>query len=92
MPVRKENTKEIQADYTIKILCALQEGLFGEESSHAIDRQELLDPDRARQFIYALSVLAPAMVLENLTGNSMSALEFNHLCNRLVMQNSEFDK
>ncbi len=72
-----------QLQYYAKIAGALNE-IFMEDSEYFID---VLDDDfSANDFIHVLATRVPQMVVAKLTSNEFDPLEFNHVCNKLIMQ------
>ncbi len=68
-----------EKEYTVEILSALQE---------AIDNGNMtLKQDSLTEFFHAIANTVPTHMYNELTGNNKSILDFNHLANRLVMQN-----
>lgn len=73
-----------QDEFSMKIIGQLQD-LFNEDCENYIDPQEL--NDHATDFIHALANIAPTHVYNFITSSNKTMLDFNHLANRLVMQN-----
>lgn len=78
--------------YAYLIMSQVFEMMEDEDSEFFIDRQEFNDPDNLTDFIHALANMAPAAVYQRLTGDEKTSLEFNHLANQLVFQNSTLVK
>lgn len=78
-------TKE--QEYTVQLVSLISKA-FDEESdcNVRINTGEFRDPKNLTAFIYALSVAAPAIIFNELTGDDKNLLEFNHLTNTLVFQ------
>ena len=76
-------------EYAIKLMGAITEVLTDPENEFYIDKQELLEGDNMTDFIHALANLTPCLFYGNITGDSKSSLEFNHLANHLVFQYSK---
>tara|TARA_R110002124_G_scaffold228784_1_gene394107 strand:+ start:1847 stop:2113 length:267 start_codon:yes stop_codon:yes gene_type:complete len=76
------NTKK-QFDYHTKITSALQT-IFYEQSEDYID---VFDEEfNANDFFHTLATRVPQMIFAKLTGQELDPLEFNHVCNKLIMQ------
>lgn len=78
----KMNNKR-QMQYYVKIAGALNT-LFEEDSENYIN--VFAKDFNANDFIYVLATRVPQMVVAKLTNNEFDPLEFNHVCNRLIMQ------
>ena len=63
--------------------------LFDEESESHIDQEELFEGDNLTHFFHALANLMPTFFFNELTGDSKTNLEFNHIANQLVFQYSK---
>lgn len=74
----------VQDQFSLKIITQLQE-LFNEDCENYIDPEEL--NEHATEFIHVLANVAPTHVFNFITSGNKSMLDFNHLANRLVMQN-----
>ncbi|ENI5846079.1 hypothetical protein ABZI28_001670 [Flavobacterium psychrophilum] len=72
-----------QFQYYTKIAGALN-SIFDKDSEHFIDVFD--DNFSANDFIHVLATRVPQMVVAKLTNNKFDPLEFNHLCNKLIMQ------
>jgi hypothetical protein len=79
--------KSKQQEYTEKILDQLQQ-LFEESNENRIDITELEDNTNAADFFHALANLAPTVVYTKLTQKEIGTLDFNHIANRLCLQNA----
>lgn len=75
-----------QQEYTEKILDQLQ-GLFNDRNENHINIAELEDNANASDFFHALVNLAPTVVYTKLTQKEIGTLDFNHIANRLCLQN-----
>ena len=74
---------ENQLQYHTKIKSALQT-IFDEESENHID---VFDENfNANDFFHVLATRVPQMIFAKLTSRELDPLEFNHVCNRLIMQ------
>jgi hypothetical protein len=72
-----------QMQYHLKITNALS-SIFEEESENYIN---VFDENFSmNDFIHVLATRAPQMIVIKLTGEEFDPLEFNHLCNKLIMQ------
>jgi hypothetical protein len=60
--------------------------MFSEESENYINKEEFLDQENATAFIHALANLVPALLYNQLTGESQDLLGVNHIANRLCHQ------
>lgn len=78
----KMNT-ENQMQYYIKIAGALN-SIFDEESENYIDVYS--KKFNANDFIHVLATRVPQNVVAQLTNNKFDPLEFNHVCNKLIIQ------
>lgn len=80
---KKSNKLDVQLKYYTKIVAALS-SVFDPESEHFIN---VLDEDfNLNDFIHVLATRAPQRAFEKLTHEDLDPLAFNHLCNRLIMQ------
>jgi hypothetical protein len=59
-----------------------------EDSENYIDPKELQEGDNLTHYIHALANLSPSVVYEQITGEKVNGLEFNHIANRLCFQYS----
>lgn len=84
------NTKK-QIEYHVKIRSALQT-LFDEDSEHYINPSELGEEDNATDFFHCLATRVPQYMYAKLTGNEVDPLEFNHIANRLILQDARETK
>jgi hypothetical protein len=72
-----------QMQYHLKITNALS-SIFEEESENYIN---VFDENFSmNDFIHVLATRAPQMIVIKLTSEEFDPLEFNHLCNKLIMQ------
>lgn len=78
----KMNNKR-QMQYYVKIAGALNT-LFEQDSENYIN--VFAKDFNANDFIHVLATRVPQMVVAKLTNNEFDPLEFNHVCNRLIMQ------
>ena len=76
-------------EYAIKIMTQIQD-MFDEDCDNHIDSSEFEDEKNATSFVYALSNLAPCLIVQRLTNEKYDALGFNHMVNRLAAQFSNF--
>ena len=74
-----------QDEYAIKIVSKIFE-MFIEGDDNFIDKSDLKNSDNLTSFIHALSTVAPNIIYDRATGNSLNNLEFNQLANRLCFQ------
>lgn len=84
----------IQLQYHAKITNAVSD-IFNEDSENYID--VFHDDFSANDFFHVLATRVPQLIMAKLTGNEFDPLEFNHACNKLIMQdrlskNKEIDK
>ena len=91
---KKQLTKrdETVLQYQMKILGALQDGLFEEDSSNFIDTQELHEGDNATHFLHALANTVPSSFYQQFTGEKTNNLDFNHIANKLCFQYARPEK
>lgn len=88
--MKKTNKNEYYAQMiTSKIIELLDEDI---ENDLKITFEELQDEENFVSFIHALSNMMPAVIFNKLSGKTLNNLEFNHLANRLVFQNSTLNK
>ena len=88
IPIKIQNMKTKQEEYTNKILDQL-ENLFKDDNENKIEITELEDNNNAADFFHALANLAPTVVYVNLTKKEVGTLDFNHMANRLCMMNAK---
>lgn len=72
-----------QLQYYAKVMSALQT-VFDEDSENYIDA--FADDFSANDFFHVLATRAPQMIMAKLTSQEFDPLEFNHVCNKLIMQ------
>lgn len=75
--------KDKQLQYYTKIAVAIN-SIFNNDNENYIDVFE--DDFSANDFIHVLATRVPQMVVAKLTNNNYDALEFNHVCNKLIVQ------
>jgi hypothetical protein len=85
---------KIQMQYYVKIITALNE-IFNKDGENFIDVFE--KEFSANDFFHVLATRVPQLVMAKLTSIEMDPLEFNHACNKLIMQDridnkKEYDK
>jgi len=80
----KENKK---ADEYCKLILNKISELFRERDDLW---EEFEDSDNCTSFIHALANMAPTVVYNNMTSNEIDMLDFNHLANRVCVQNLNF--
>lgn len=78
----KKNKQDI---YAQKIYAQLTD-IFDEQSDNFISSKELGEGNNATDFIHAMS-LAAALLYTRLTNDEVDILAFNHIQNRLILQN-----
>ena len=76
---------EKEKEYINNLLMALQETIFNPDSDFHIDMKEA----DASLFFHTLANTVPNLVYQELTGNELNNLQFNHLANQLCFQNSK---
>ena len=77
-------TEEKQLQYYVKITGALQQ-IFDKQSEYYID---VFDENfNCNDFIHTLATRVPQIITNNLTDQKSDPLGFNHICNRLILQN-----
>ena len=84
--------QERQVQYLAKILAAIQEGCFDKEAPNKIDLKDFNDEEKLTDFIHALANCVPNQIFGKLTGSEVNNLEFNHIANQLVFQNSHLEE
>lgn len=72
-------------EYVMKIVSQISK-LFDEDCENYIDMDEFAEDENMTDFTHAISTLAPAVIVNKLTGNNFDMLSFNHMANRLVAQ------
>lgn len=60
--------------------------VFDEDGDFFIDKNDFDDDDNGTLFMHALSNLVPHFLYEQLTGDKVDALEFNHIANKLCFK------
>lgn len=87
--IRKQLTKyrkmnqEKQLQYYAKVNSALST-LFEKENENFID---VFDEEfSANEFFHVLATRVPQRIMAKLTGHEYDPLEFNHVCNKLIVQ------
>lgn len=75
-------------EFTTKILAALNETLFNEDSEFCLDEGTLETSDDIKHFFYALGAIVPAILFDNIveSDEGQNALEMNQLINRLCFE------
>ncbi|MBC7525843.1 MAG: hypothetical protein H7239_15575 [Flavobacterium sp.] len=72
-----------QLQYYVKIMAALNT-VFDEDGENYID---VFDDDfSGNDFFHVLATRVPQMIMAKLTSQEFGPLEFNHVCNKLIMQ------
>jgi len=84
------NEKKVN-EYSDKVIRAIAE-VFNEESDLFIETKELGKDGNMTDFIHALSNMAPLYFYREITGNETDLLSFNHIANKLVVQNITIKK
>lgn len=86
----KNNGKHLE--YATIILGKLSE-LFDKdnESNYHIDLKELEEGDNMTDFVQALANIVPNHLVNSLTNQDNTTIEFNHMANILVFQYSKLD-
>ena len=79
--------QENQIQYLSKILAAIQDGVFEEESNNHIDIKDFGDSDKLKDFIHVIATAVPCQIYGQITGDDKNHLEFNHLANQLCFEN-----
>lgn len=83
-----ENQKLNQ--YIVKLTSQMQD-IFNEDCDNYINPNELLEDNNATDFIHAMANAVPTLMYQKLTNEDVSMLDFNHIANRLVFQNSKLE-
>ena len=74
-------------EYAMKIVAQVANMLdMQEEGENFIDMEEFNDDDNMLAFTYAISILAPTLIVKKMTGKDFDVLSFNHMANRLIYQ------
>lgn len=73
----------VQLQYYAKIMAALNT-VFDEDSENHID--VFADDFKPNDFFHVLATRVPQMIMVKLTSQKFDPLEFNHVCNKLIMQ------
>lgn len=84
--------QERQVQYLAKILAAIQEGCFDEDAPNKIEIKDFNDSQRLTDFMHVIANGVPSRIYGQLTGQEVSHLEFNHIANQLVFQNSHLEE
>ncbi len=87
-----EKNSDKAAEYAVKISHQVAEMLQNKDCPNYIGIDTLEEEDTVTEFMYELSTLAPAYIYQELTGDNVDALGFNHIANRLVFQFSKLVK
>lgn len=74
-----------KTEYSVLIIGKIGE-LFEENESLM---EEFEDDDNITSFIHALANMTPTHVYNELTGHKTNMIDFNHIANKLVFQNSK---
>jgi hypothetical protein len=80
------NDKKLQ-QYVLKLQSQIGE-IFQPECENYIDPEDLEKDDNATTFIHALSNCMPFLIYQKLTGEECDLLQFNHNCNRIIVNYS----
>lgn len=80
-----EGQEKLEYQYAVKIVSQITE-MFEEECDNNIDKEDLLDSEKATAFLHALANIAPNLIYQRLTGDEQDLLGFNHIANRLAYQ------
>ena len=72
-----------QMQYYAKIAGALN-SIFDKESEYYIDLYS--EEFNANDFFHVLATRVPQLIFAKITNNELDPLEFNHVCNKLIMQ------
>src|ERR1043165_3888247 len=75
-------------DYCAKIDGAIR-SMFEEDSDYHINQSDFENSENATAFIHALTTMVPAVLYNQLTGEDVDMLGFNHIANRLCFQFSK---
>ena len=73
-------------EYARRISMKICEVFEDPESEYYISKDEILEGDNITDFFHALGNIAPYSIYLTLTGNEHDQISFNHLCNRLLVQ------
>lgn len=73
---------ELENKIFSKILSAINDVLNDEDNDNYIDLKE----EDGTEFFYILGAFIPSVVYNELTGNNLNLLDFNHLMNTLIVQ------
>lgn len=76
-----------QEEYAYRVSGAILDLLSNKESEFYIDPEEFEDTKNATDFVHTICTVAPAIVYSKLVDNDLDMLEFNHMANKLVLQN-----
>ena len=60
--------------------------LFEVDSNNSIDVKELQEGDRLTIFMHCMANVVPTYLYQELTGEQVSMLDFNHIANKLIFQ------
>ena len=73
-------------EYAGLITGAIGQMLLLDDSEYHIDQEELLKDDNMTHFIHALANVASTHIYNELTGDNLNHLDFNHIANKLCFQ------
>lgn len=77
--------EEKTTEYAAKLLTIVHEAINDEDSENHISIKE----KDLNSFFYALTTVMPSFLYKNITGEDKDPLEFNHITNRLVFENTD---
>lgn len=80
------NDKKLE-QYVIKLQSQISE-VFNPDCDNYINPDDLEVDDNATTFIHALANCMPFIIYKQLTGEDCDLLQFNHNCNRIIVNHS----
>jgi hypothetical protein len=79
-------------EYAAKINSQIMDMLNDEDSSNHIDIDEFENGENVKAFLHALSTMVPVRIYNKYCHADLNNLEWNHLANSLVFENSKLEK
>ena len=78
--------QEVIYQYQLKIIAALQEGCFDEDSDNHISFSEMKESETLPEFFHVLANCVPTFFYTQLVDDEVNLLDFNHIANKLCFQ------
>ena len=79
-------SKEKLEQFTVALVSAVSE-VFNEDNDFHINQEELSEDDNLTDFFHVLGNIMPTYMYNQITGNDIHKIDFNHLANKLIYQN-----